>query len=51
MEKYLEFRQKILQEEGLIEDAEPPEIVRLYEDRLNTIEKRLFATLNDVMCF
>ncbi|KMR00423.1 putative myosin havy chain [Lasius niger] len=51
MEKYLEFRRKNLQEEGLIEDAEPPDIVRLYEDRLSTIEKRLFATLNDVMCF
>ncbi|CAL1679149.1 unnamed protein product [Lasius platythorax] len=48
MEKYLEFRRKNLQEEGLIEDAEPPDIVRLYEDRLSTIEKRLFATLNDV---
>ncbi|XP_050453945.1 uncharacterized protein LOC126852803 [Cataglyphis hispanica] len=47
MEKYLEFRQKILQEEDLI-DVEPPEIVRLYEDRLNTIEKRLFTTLNDI---
>ncbi|XP_070157333.1 myosin ID heavy chain isoform X3 [Polyergus mexicanus] len=48
MEKYLEFRQKILQEENLIEDAEPPEIVRLYENRLNMIEKRLFTTLNDI---
>ncbi|XP_029178825.1 myosin-1-like isoform X2 [Nylanderia fulva] len=44
----LEFHRKNLQEEGLIEDTEPPDIVQLYEDRLNTIEKRLFATLNDV---
>ncbi|EFN66299.1 Myosin-1 [Camponotus floridanus] len=48
MEKCVEFRRKILQEEGLIEDIEPSKTVRLFEDSLNTIEKRLFAPLNDV---
>lgn len=51
MEKCVEFRRKILQEEDLIEDIEPSKTVRLFEDSLNTIEKRLFAPLNDVMCF
>lgn len=51
IERYLEFHRKNLQEEDLVEDTEPPDIVRLYENRLNTIEKHLFAPLNDVICF
>ncbi|XP_071571220.1 uncharacterized protein [Temnothorax nylanderi] len=49
VEKYLVSYRNELQKEGLIGVEEPSEIVRSYEDRLNTIEKYLFTTLND-MC-
>ncbi|XP_012217011.1 myosin ID heavy chain-like isoform X2 [Linepithema humile] len=48
VEKYLESCRKDLQTEGLIDNEESSEIVQLYEDRLSTIDKYLFATLNDV---
>ncbi|XP_072762397.1 uncharacterized protein [Anoplolepis gracilipes] len=47
MEKHMEFRRRTLQEEDLVEDMKSLDIAR-YEDRLNTIEKHLFSTLNDV---
>lgn len=48
VEKYLVSCRSDLQKEGLITDEEPSEIVQSYEDRINTIEKSLFAALNDV---
>ncbi|KAL6260962.1 hypothetical protein P5V15_008490 [Pogonomyrmex californicus] len=48
VEKYLLSCRKNLEMEGLIGNEEPSEIVKSYEDRINTIEKYLFAPLNDV---
>lgn len=48
VEKYLVSCRNDLQKEGLISDEEPSEIMQSYEDRINTIERHLFTTLNDV---
>jgi len=48
VEKYLVSCRNDLQKEGLIGEEESSEIVRSYEDRISTIEKYLFDTLNDV---
>lgn len=48
VEKYLVSCRNDLQKEGLISEESSSEIVRLYEDRISTIEKCLFTTINDV---
>ncbi|RLU16963.1 hypothetical protein DMN91_011032 [Ooceraea biroi] len=50
IEKYVTSCQKDLQEEDLIEKEKSlncSNILQLYEDRLNTVRKTLFAALND----
>ncbi|XP_039302483.1 myosin-K heavy chain isoform X2 [Solenopsis invicta] len=49
VEKYLVSYRNDLQKEGLIDYEEPSKIMQSYEDRINTIEIYLFATLNDVI--
>lgn len=51
VEKYLVSHQSNLREEGLIDDEKPSESLQLYRDRIDTIEKYLFTTLNDVNVF
>ncbi|XP_028049688.2 unconventional myosin-XIX [Monomorium pharaonis] len=49
VEKHLVSYRNELEKEGLIDNQELSEITRSYGDRINTIEKYLFTTLND-MC-
>lgn len=48
VEKYLVSYRNDMQKEGLIIDEEPSEIAQFYQDRISTMETKLFSTINDV---